>query len=457
VRLGVASAGAVMVALVTTTLWPPQAAVPSPSERILDHVTLMTPGVGHLRNQRLVVAEGRIESIEPSAASDTAQRYVLPGLIDMHVHLPPRLAPGLVDLFGLLFLAHGVTTVREVGSLDDQGFEVARQFANGERAGPRVFGCGRILDGDPPAFPIARVVQREAAAAPAARELAARGASCIKVYEGISAAALAGIVRAAKAARLPVVGHLTSALPLTEQALDDVQHVCFPRCESATPEEIEEFVRASAQRGMANTPTLVVFEGQAILAGAGDTTGRGLPYDLMPAFWRETLWRPIARHGNSNLLASMQELVRRLHARGVRIYAGTDPIQPFVVPGASLHRELRLLIDSGLSIEEALAAATWVAGDSLGVSGLGKLEVGAPADLLVLREDPTRDLDALTTIEEVIAGGRVYSVESLRRELAQARAHLDQPMVDLPLRAAARIGFAIASRSWNREHSEDQP
>jgi imidazolonepropionase-like amidohydrolase len=153
----------------------------------------------------------------------------------------------------------------------------------------------------------------------------------------------------------------------------------------------------------------------------------------------------------------MQELVRRLHARGVRIYAGTDPIQPFVVPGASLHRELRLLIDSGLSIEEALAAATWVAGDSLGVSGLGKLEVGAPADLLVLREDPTRDLDALTTIEEVIAGGRVYSIESLRRELAQARAHLDQPMVDLPLRAAARIGFAIASRSWNREHSEDQP
>lgn len=433
--------------------WPPTPEVGAPSEIVLENVVLVTPGLGRFAHRRVVVAEGRIAAIGASARLDTPERFVLPGLVDMHVHLPPRLVPGLADLFGLLFLTHGVTTIREVGSLDGQAFALARA----ERVGPRIVACGPILDGDPPSWPVAHAVRNRGEGEAAVRSLAAHGARCVKVYEGIPADALSGIRSVARARGLPVVGHVPSALPLTALPLDDVQHLCYPRCGSASPEEIEAFVDGSAARGVAHTPTLVVFEGQGLLALAATGADAGPAYALMPRFWRETLWRPVARHQNPDSLASMQALVRRLHARGVRIHVGTDPIQPFVVPGASLHRELALLVESGLSAEETLAAATWVAGESLAVEGLGRMEVGAPADLLVLRADPTRDLAALGTIETVIAGGRLHPIENLRAAVEQERRYFDRAAVDLPLRAAARVGFEIARRSFGRAHPEHSP
>lgn len=433
--------------------WPPTPEVEARSDIVLENVVLVTPGLGRIAHRRVVVGEGQIAAISASARRDTPERFVLPGLVDMHVHLPPRLVPGLVDLFGLLFLTHGVTTIREVGSLDGQAFALARA----ERVGPRVVACGPILDGDPPGWPVAQVVRNRGEGEAAVESLAAHGARCVKVYEGIPADALSGIRSVARARRLPVVGHVPSALPLTALPLDDVQHLCYPRCGSASPEEIEGFVERSAAQHIAHNPTLVVFEGQGLLASRTAATRNVPPHDLMPRFWREMLWRPIVRYQNPDELASMQALVRRLHARGVRIHAGTDPIQPFVVPGASLHRELALLAESGLSAEEALAAATWVAGESLAVEGLGRMEVGAPADLIVLRADPTRDPAALDIIEAVIAGGRLYPIESLRAALEQERRYFDRAAVDLPLRAAARVGFEVARRSFGRAHPEPSP
>ena len=103
---------------------------------------------------------------------------------------------------------------------------------------------------------------------------------------------------------------------------------------------------------------------------------------------------------------------------GVGVLAGTDVVNPWIVPGGGLHEELELLVDCGFSAEEALAVATREAGSRLGVAGLGRVEPGAPADLLVLREDPTRDLGALRSLETVVADGRPYDVASLRDEQA---------------------------------------
>jgi cytosine/adenosine deaminase-related metal-dependent hydrolase len=429
--------------------WPPSPEVPTRSEIVLDNVMLVTPGLARAEHRRLVADRGRISAIEPSSQLNTPQRYILPGLVDMHVHLPPRFAPGLVDLFGSLLLMHGVTAVREVGSIDGQAFELARQIEQGERLGPRVVACGPILDGDPPTWPIVQVILTRVEGEEITRELAARGAGCVKVYGSVSTDALSGIRAAAAEFGMKIVGHVPSARPLSDSGLDDIQHLCYTRCGSASPEELEAFVASSAERGIAHTPTLVVFEGQRLLAEVR-THRATLPYDLMPRFWREALWRPVARVTNPDALASMQALVRRLHARGVRIHAGTDPIQPFVVPGASLHRELELLVGSGLSIEEALAAATWVAGESLGIAGLGRLEVGAPADLLLLRDDPTRDLAALDTLEAVIADGRLYSIAELRAAVDQQRSYFDRTIVDLPLRAGAGVGLELARRAFAR-------
>jgi imidazolonepropionase-like amidohydrolase len=429
--------------------WPPVPEAQAQGEVVLDPVALVKPGVGRVEHQRIVIRDGRIASIGPAVVVSEPERVVIPGLVDMHVHLPPRLAPGLVDLFGLLFLAHGVTAVREVGSIDGGAFGVAREVAQGARPGPRVAPCGAILDGEPPAFPAARVVRDRAEGEVAVHDDAARGARCVKVYEAVGPEAFEGVRSAALELGLPVIGHAPAAFPLGELPLDDVQHLCHPRCASSSPEEIEAFVEASARRGVAHTPTLVSFEGQALLASGARLDSR--PFDrLMPRFWRETLWRSFTGEPNRDALAAMQGLVRRLHARGVRIHAGTDSLQPFVVPGASLHRELELLVGSGLSTEAALAAATSVAGESLGVARLGRIEVGAPADLVVLREDPTRKLRALATIELVIADGRLYPIGVLRDAVEEQRRYLERPWIDAPLHAVTRAGFAAARGSHDR-------
>jgi cytosine/adenosine deaminase-related metal-dependent hydrolase len=111
-------------------------------------------------------------------------------------------------------------------------------------------------------------------------------------------------------------------------------------------------------------------------------------------------------------------------------------MSPGVAPGASLHEELRALAAAGLGAEGALAAATTGAGEALGMPQLGRLEPGAPADLLVFRRDPTRDLDALRSLEAVVADGRLYRRDTLRAAARQLALPLRRPPYD-PLSSVA--------------------
>ena len=121
----------------------------------------------------------------------------------------------------------------------------------------------------------------------------------------------------------------------------------------------------------------------------------------------------------------MKEVVRRLHVAGVRIQAGSDASTSLVVPGFSLHEELRQLVDAGLTPEEAWTAASRAAGQTLGLSKLGTLEEGAPADFLLFREDPTQDLAALSSLEAVIAQGRLYTTFELDGAFSRQRGHFN--------------------------------
>ena len=139
----------------------------------------------------------------------------------------------------------------------------------------------------------------------------------------------------------------------------------------------------------------------------------------------------------------MKRTVRALRSQGVPVLVGTDAGNPFVVPGASLHQELRLLVDAGLTAEEAWEAATRRAGEVLGRRGLGTLRPGAPADLLIFREDPTRDLAALSTLEAVVAGGRLYPKPALDQALERQRAHFEAGVPRVISRGLARAIVAV--------------
>ena len=153
---------------------------------------------------------------------------------------------------------------------------------------------------------------------------------------------------------------------------------------------------------------------------------------LLPHFYAALSWDPRGFPWYEELDAGYwararqaMEIARRVVAAlsraGVRIHAGTDVGNPFLVPGASPHEQLRQLVGAGLTPEEAWVATTRAPGESLHVPGLGTLAPGAPADLLLFREDPTRDLAALATLEAVVADGRLYRRGTLDDALRAAQ------------------------------------
>jgi Amidohydrolase family len=163
---------------------------------------------------------------------------------------------------------------------------------------------------------------------------------------------------------------------------------------------------------------------------------------LLPAFYRQVVWNPQGGITQASQLdaagfalverafAVMKRTVKRMHDAGVRLHSGTDTLVAFVVPGAALHRELRIYVDAGMTPEEALAISTRDSAADFGVPGLGEIRPGAPADLVVFREDPTRNLAALDSIEAVIRDGRLYTRAALDGQLARYRAHFSSRAFD---------------------------
>ena len=455
-----------LLALAGAVAWrllaPPPLEVPAAGV-VLRHVTLVEPGRGAREDRTLTVVADRIEAIAPSRPDEPpgpfAGRFVAPGLIDLHVHHPPAVALGERSLFDLLFLLHGVTSVRDTGDVLGSLWEQRRRVAAGETPGPRIFSCGTILDGPSPVWPGTRVVEDAPQGQRAVEELARAGADCVKVYNDLSPEAYRAIVDAAAARGLPVVAHVPWSVPLPSLGRVEVQHLMglTDDWEEVPPQLVRWYVHVSQATGISHTPTLVTFARAAELDQYERLAASPLAR-LLPRYWRRLVWNPsrnplvaeLSPAGGGDArsrIARMMELVGALHAAGVPVLAGTDTPQPFVVPGAGLHEELRLLAEAGLGLEGAWAAATRKAGEALRVPGLGTLEPGAPADLLVLREDPTRHLEALSTLEAVVAAGRLYRREALEQALAEQRAHFD----GFPYRSLSEAAAALLLRLYQDE------
>jgi imidazolonepropionase-like amidohydrolase len=310
-----------------------------------------------------------------------------------------------------------------------------------------------MLDGEPPSWPGSRVVRDAASARAAVDALAREGVDCIKVHNGILPDAYRAVALAAAAHGLPVVAHLPDAMTLAALQGAELQHMMGlgDDWRDVPARRVAEFVEISRLGKLRHTPTLVVFARAARLDAIDELRAEPVA-QLLPRYYRELLWDP--KHDPLVELLSpgvwkdldarveaMQRAVRALHDAGIGVYAGTDTINPFVVPGASLHEELRLLAGAGLTAEQVWAAATRQAGAELRLPGLGRLAPGAPADLLVFREDPSRDLRALDTLETVVADGRAYPRRDLEQALARWREHFESPLYEWITMTTARAGL----------------
>ena len=404
-----------------------------------------------VRNERIEHVGDAATYRVPAEATvlDLRGRWILPGLIDMHAHLPSTEAQQRSVLRRLL--AFGITTFRSPAARPGAGVEPRDKLVTGQLVGPRMFTAGRLLDGPSSGWDWAAVVQTEDDVRREVRAQAQRGVDFIKLYTGLGPDLVKAGIDEAHAQGLKVVGHLdrTSWAEAAEAGIDDLVHSGLggPTWELASTEDIERLrsswrvidrtevdFQGPRARALARTlldnevvvgPNLVLTEGM-FWGDDPEAFGRLEP-EIGPA-WLMEPWmgqpNPITAGSSPEDYGRMQSafpavlaFVRLLYDAGVTLTAGSDLMNPWMTPGISLHRELELLHAAGIPTMDVLTIATRNAAIALdGVSDFGTIEVGKVADIIVLAEDPLLDIRNTRTIEWVLTRGQLLDPQGILRD-----------------------------------------
>ncbi len=483
--------------LMFATAAPPTAAASPPAKpagvAIVGARVLTMGDAGVLEDQTVLVEGDRIVKVGPRAkvsvpagyrTIDGKGRTLMPGLVDMHIHLAP--APGgpgdPAQRALAVMLAHGVTTARTMaGSPVHIG--VRERIEAGEIAGPRLYAAA-------PAISVANTTSADQARAAVAAAKAA-GFDLIKSHHIEDPAVWQALQEEARRAGMPTAGHVANEIGLDRalaagQQVEHLDGVFMELLPAGSPERqigfaqippppvIEAAARAtdaqiaavarrvSGARGYM-VPTLALFERTTAVDTPletlmADPDMRYVPGQALEQ-WAQQRGQ-IAGMGFTPETAKRfvdlrRRIVRAFHAAGVPVMAGSDTAQSFHIWGPGLIREIQALESAGLSRMEALKAATVTPRDYFrslpnGGSGLGwkadfgVVETGARADLILLNEDPSRDLAALKTLETVIAAGRVYDRAALDALLEKAAQDANP--------AGPAVATAPAHKVWVMRH-----
>lgn len=420
---GAAFAALMFIAL---TNYPTQVYVQKDFLALTGATVLVGPNLEAQHDATVLIRDGTILAVGPRAeveipvnaeTIDLSGMTLLPGLIDLHVHLGmPELQAGeRMGLQAMLratvdavrhapgarrsFLEHGVTTVRSLGDDRTWVLELRRMIADGELEGPRVYAAGPVFTtpgghpivtihggriGDPLGVPgtpdEARVAVRHLA-------IADGGVDLIKVIQErgspdrplqpIAVDILNAIVEEAHAHGLPVIAHWGTIQDLEEvlrAGVDGLEHLDSRDVLDGWPDEA---LIALIARNLPLTPTLAVTEAAFVSREA------------------------------STVLTQLQQRVAEFHAAGGRIVVGSDAAMPGVPFGRGVHRELELLVEAGLTPQQALRAATSAAAEALRADHFGMIEPGRAADLLAVRGNPLDDIGAIREVVAVWRDGRM--------------------------------------------------
>lgn len=379
----------------------------------------------------VVVRNGRIAWMGPDEETeipvgaeviDGRGAFLLPGLADMHVHASAEDFPG--------FLAAGVTTIREMNGTPDH-LAWREEIAAGERLGPRLVVTGPLIAGEEQRWRHA-LARTPAEAEVLVREHARLGYDAVKVYDGLSAEVHAALAATANEMGIPFVGHVPASVGL-DGVLDagqaGIEHANQVAGHPPDPASFEGIARRISVAGAWVTPTLASLEALA-LAGSPAYAERLEREDValvdagLVAWWR-SLAEPVEAERTERRLEGlerMRELTRALAEAGVPLLAGTDTPNPLMIPGSSLHDEIRNLVAAGLSPYEAIRTATAAPARFLGEERKwGTITEGARADLLLVRGDPLQDVGALADPVGVVVAGRWLPADRLARLVEEAR------------------------------------
>jgi imidazolonepropionase-like amidohydrolase len=438
----------------------------------ISHVTIINVAGGSTQRDMTVMIMGdRITSIgktenvpipENAERVDGTGKFLIPGLWDMHVHMPtPAYLP--------LFLANGVTGIREMHAFfPAMIFKMRQDIREGKLLGPRIVAAGAIIDGPKPFWPGSEVAGNEEEARKAVQSLKKRGADFIKVYTKLPRPAYQAIADEAKKQGLTFVGHVpesVSAAEASDLGQKSMEHLygillaCSSKEDKLRKEVVEGLgnldnkalrpfmarihsealdaysdEKAQAlyakfvKNGTWQDPTLTVLRALVSLDDEKFTNDPRLKY--MPAFLKSS-W-PKA---NSSKPPAEPEAIRKrpftsllpfviaMHKAGVRFLAGTDVTNPYCFPGFSLHDELSLLVsEAHFTPLEALKCATINPAIFLGMEkDLGTVDKGKIADLVLLDANPLDDIHNTQKIAAVFTAGRHLPKPDLQKMLKDAK------------------------------------
>ncbi len=438
---------------------------------VINHVSVVDVLTGKVSaDQTVAVAHGKIVQIGPVAQArytarqtlDGRGRYLLPGLWDMHVHFRGGDSLAAANKKSLtLYLAHGITTVRDCGGdLTPRIFEWRREEAAGTLAGPRIFTSGPKIDGPGATWPGSLEVETPAQVSKALDSLQKLRVDYVKIYDSkISGEAYLSTIVQAEKRGMKTTGHMPYSVTLGEavtDGLDATEHLyyVFKACsgkedsltalvrnslktskplglfvmlpavyDTYSPAAAQRIFRLMAAHHTAAVPTLAIGKTLAELVEndhAHDTLRAYIDPRIQATYTRRLAsarqQSAAARAFTQKLEAKFMSLVPQLQVAGVTILAGSDsgPFNSFVYPGASLQDELVLLVQAGLTPTQALQAATINGARFMGVAGrTGTIAVGKDADLLLLTANPLSNIANVKKIAAVVSRGKVYQAPEL--------------------------------------------
>ena len=408
-----------------------------------------------LEDRRVLIEDGRISEISgegryrvPRDAEviDGQGRYLMPGMVEMHAHIPPE-DPGeqaLDDLL-FLFLANGVTHTR--GMLGAEWhLELRQELASGDRLGPGLTTSGPSLNGDS--------VEDPEHGAEMVREQAKAGYDFLKIHPGLTREEFDAIAEAADEAGIEFAGHVPTDVGLNralEAGYASIDHLDAYPPAMADPDKVDEYgggffdyrlgpyieadrieaiAEQTAEAGVWNVPTETLMHN--VLLADPDTAREDRPeLQYMPedtvSQWLDRVDSMQSeddydREAAEAYVQARKDLLAALHEADAGLLFGSDAPQILNVPGLSIHHEMAIMEEAGLSPYEILVSATRAAAEFFGEADQwGSIAEDRRADLVLLEGNPLEDLDHLRDPAGVIRDGRWLDHESLIEGLEEIR------------------------------------
>ena len=406
----------------------------------VEHVRLFDSPSATMREDQTVIFNGdRVETVGPANSVhvpngaqhiDGRGRTLLPGLFDMHAHAQA------ID--GLLNVASGVTSIRDMGNDIEELKHLQDRWAAGEAIGPRVWKAGFIDGRGPFQAPTGLYADNVDEARAGVNRYADLGYIQIKIYSSVKPELVPEIVKAAHARGLRVSGHIPNGMiarQFVQDGADELQHINFIFLnflasqvkDTRTPErftavganaakldlnskDVNDFIELLKQRHITVDVTLATFEGM-FTGRPGKISPDFAPVlDRLPAQVQRGAYTgglPVTAETDQlyeDSYAAMLRMTKKMYDAGIPILAGTD-----ATAGIMLHRELELEVRAGIPANKALQIATFNAARLLKQDrDLGSIEAGKRADFLLVNGNPAENVSDIRRCQVVMKDGVLY-------------------------------------------------